>query len=74
MNHRPRQGRAPHDGPAVERLAVSVYRVPTDLPGGDATLIVSCDVPVGPAQCPSRRRSSAYPAPASPATVAALPR
>ncbi|MFJ9741437.1 enolase C-terminal domain-like protein [Streptomyces sp. NPDC101166] len=26
------------DGPAVERLAVSVYRVPTDLPGGDATL------------------------------------
>jgi L-alanine-DL-glutamate epimerase-like enolase superfamily enzyme len=38
VNHRPRQGRAPHDGPAVERLAVSVYRVPTDLPGGDATL------------------------------------
>lgn len=30
--------RAPRDGPAVERLAVSVYRVPTDLPGGDATL------------------------------------
>ncbi|MEU3936412.1 enolase C-terminal domain-like protein [Streptomyces sp. NPDC029044] len=27
-----------HDGPVVERLAVSVYRIPTDLPGGDATL------------------------------------
>jgi L-alanine-DL-glutamate epimerase-like enolase superfamily enzyme len=27
-----------HDGPAVEHLAVSVYRIPTDLPGGDATL------------------------------------
>ncbi|MEU5704696.1 enolase C-terminal domain-like protein [Streptomyces aurantiacus] len=26
------------DGPAVERLSVSVHRVPTDLPGGDATL------------------------------------
>ncbi|MBM7089826.1 hypothetical protein JTP67_15025 [Streptomyces sp. S12] len=25
-------------GPVVEHLAVSVYRVPTDLPGGDATL------------------------------------
>ncbi|MFB8758829.1 enolase C-terminal domain-like protein [Streptomyces sp. NPDC059852] len=30
--------RARRDGPRVERLAVSVYRVPTDLPGGDATL------------------------------------
>ncbi|MGW4298423.1 enolase C-terminal domain-like protein [Streptomyces sp. NPDC004376] len=29
---------APHDGPVVEHLAVTVYRVPTDLPGGDATL------------------------------------
>jgi L-alanine-DL-glutamate epimerase-like enolase superfamily enzyme len=27
-----------HSGPAVEHLSVSVYRVPTDLPGGDATL------------------------------------
>ncbi|MFF8017017.1 enolase C-terminal domain-like protein [Streptomyces sp. NPDC007929] len=27
-----------HDGPVVEHLAVSVYRIPTDLPGGDATL------------------------------------
>ncbi|MEZ7005283.1 enolase C-terminal domain-like protein [Streptomyces sp. AD55] len=27
-----------HDGPGVEHLSVSVYRVPTDLPGGDATL------------------------------------
>lgn len=26
------------DGPVVEHLAVSAYRVPTDLPGGDATL------------------------------------
>ncbi|MFJ4616732.1 enolase C-terminal domain-like protein [Streptomyces sp. NPDC088812] len=26
------------DGPVVERLSVSAYRVPTDLPGGDATL------------------------------------
>ncbi|MFF5343526.1 enolase C-terminal domain-like protein [Streptomyces althioticus] len=32
------QDRTPHDGPAVERAAVSVYRIPTDLPGGDATL------------------------------------
>ncbi|MGW4169417.1 enolase C-terminal domain-like protein [Streptomyces chartreusis] len=30
---------APHpDGPLVERLDVSAYRIPTDLPGGDATL------------------------------------
>ncbi|MGW4540802.1 enolase C-terminal domain-like protein [Streptomyces chartreusis] len=30
---------APHlDGPVVERLDVSAYRIPTDLPGGDATL------------------------------------
>ncbi|MEU6306813.1 enolase C-terminal domain-like protein [Streptomyces chartreusis] len=27
-----------HDGPVVERLDVSAYRIPTDLPGGDATL------------------------------------
>jgi L-alanine-DL-glutamate epimerase-like enolase superfamily enzyme len=27
-----------HDGPVVEHLSVSAYRVPTDLPGGDATL------------------------------------
>ncbi len=27
-----------HDGPLVEHLTVSVYRIPTDLPGGDATL------------------------------------
>ncbi|GGQ40855.1 mandelate racemase [Streptomyces althioticus] len=33
----PRDG-TPRDGPAVERLTVSVYRIPTDLPGGDATL------------------------------------
>ncbi|MFG2634475.1 enolase C-terminal domain-like protein [Streptomyces sp. NPDC048362] len=26
------------DGPAVEHLGVRVYRIPTDLPGGDATL------------------------------------
>ncbi|MGA5085607.1 enolase C-terminal domain-like protein [Streptomyces sp. NRRL S-1314] len=32
------QDRTLHDGPVVERLAVSVYRIPTDLPGGDATL------------------------------------
>ncbi|CAM5584065.1 MULTISPECIES: enolase C-terminal domain-like protein [Streptomyces] len=31
-------GRPLDGGPAVERLAVSVYRIPTDLPGGDATL------------------------------------
>ncbi|GAB2953888.1 enolase C-terminal domain-like protein [Streptomyces sundarbansensis] len=36
-------GKAPqnqmfHGGPAVEHLDVSVYRIPTDLPGGDATL------------------------------------
>ncbi|MGI5406239.1 enolase C-terminal domain-like protein [Streptomyces chartreusis] len=27
-----------HDGHVVERLDVSAYRIPTDLPGGDATL------------------------------------
>ncbi|MFJ7150540.1 enolase C-terminal domain-like protein [Streptomyces sp. NPDC100445] len=32
------QGQTLRDGPVVEHLAVSVYRVPTDLPGGDATL------------------------------------
>ncbi|WP_030862441.1 enolase C-terminal domain-like protein [Streptomyces sp. NRRL S-37] len=38
MTRRTPHGRALHDGPVVERPAVSVYRVPTDLPGGDATL------------------------------------
>ncbi|GGZ02668.1 enolase C-terminal domain-like protein [Streptomyces poonensis] len=31
-------GRRGGHGPSVRRLSVSVYRVPTDLPGGDATL------------------------------------
>ncbi|MEU3663719.1 enolase C-terminal domain-like protein [Streptomyces sp. NPDC032940] len=38
MTQRTPQSRRIHDGAAVERLAVSVYRIPTDLPGGDATL------------------------------------
>lgn len=32
------QAQVLHGGSAVEHLSVSVYRVPTDLPGGDATL------------------------------------
>ncbi|MEV0558351.1 hypothetical protein AB0I27_33540 [Streptomyces sp. NPDC050597] len=32
------QAQVLHNGPAVEHLSVSAYRVPTDLPGGDATL------------------------------------
>ncbi|MGA5016158.1 mandelate racemase [Streptomyces vinaceus] len=38
MTHPAPSARPLHDGPAVEHLSVSVYRVPTDLPGGDATL------------------------------------
>ncbi|MUT88978.1 mandelate racemase [Streptomyces sp. Z38] len=38
MTHPASSARPLHDGPAVEHLSVSVYRVPTDLPGGDATL------------------------------------
>ncbi|MEV5886355.1 enolase C-terminal domain-like protein [Streptomyces sp. NPDC052020] len=38
MTRKAPQDRTLHDGPVVERLAVSVYRIPTDLPGGDATL------------------------------------
>ncbi|MFE1250179.1 enolase C-terminal domain-like protein [Streptomyces sp. NPDC058735] len=38
MTRKPPRDQRLHDGPVVERLAVSVYRIPTDLPGGDATL------------------------------------
>ncbi|MFE7900413.1 enolase C-terminal domain-like protein [Streptomyces sp. NPDC057424] len=38
MTHPAPQVQVFHNGPAVEHLSVSVYRVPTDLPGGDATL------------------------------------
>ncbi|MEU0112586.1 hypothetical protein ABZ137_02370 [Streptomyces bobili] len=32
------QERVFHDDPVVEHPSVSAYRIPTDLPGGDATL------------------------------------
>ncbi|MFI6809084.1 enolase C-terminal domain-like protein [Streptomyces luteogriseus] len=38
MTQKAPQARTLHDGPVVERPAVSVYLIPTDLPGGDATL------------------------------------
>ncbi|MFG2637974.1 enolase C-terminal domain-like protein [Streptomyces sp. NPDC048362] len=38
MTRRAPQDHALYGGPAVEHLAVSAYRIPTDLPGGDATL------------------------------------